>query len=241
VRLADNSIRKATQRGTLQIINATRDTVLLKNTLLVPGLAKDLVSVSRLTEKGCNIAFVNGAAEILIDGKVILKAKKSNGLYFIKTYAAANIVAREGKGRSITEWHKILGHLNFKSVRGLETQVSDMCISNYSYTDCEVCMKAKATRSSFKEKRVKKYISPGESLAMDLGFIDGRPYLAITDEFSGCSMIWSLGRKSEAPGLIMQYIEWIKNQFNYKVRRLITDGGTEFINTTLKDYCDKHG
>ncbi len=79
--------------------------MLLKNTLLVPGLAKGLVSLSRLTEKGCNI----------------------------------------------------------------------MCISNYSYTDCEVCMKAKATRSSFKEKRVKEYISPGESLAMDLGFIDGRP------------------------------------------------------------------
>ena len=63
---------------------------------------------------------------------MILKTEEAKGLYYIKAYAAANIVARECKCRSITDWHIILGHLNFKEVKDLETQVNDMCISDYS-------------------------------------------------------------------------------------------------------------
>ena len=76
-------------------------------------------------------------------------------------------------------------------------------------------------------------INAGEVLSADLGFVDGQPYLTVTDMYSKCSKTWSAGKKSNVPGIIKEHIAWLKTQFNYTLKCIICDGGGEFINQSF--------
>jgi hypothetical protein len=148
VHLADNTTRKCTQRGTLTI-QSNGVEISFKKTLIVPKLAKRLISVSKLIQKGCKIVFLEDKAQIFKDNIILFEASHKNGLYQIVSDAKVNLVISKS-GKSLMEWHRILGHLNLEAVKRLPNTVSDMVISDYTEEECKVCCKAKATR--LKEK-----------------------------------------------------------------------------------------
>ena len=57
--------------------------VTLQNLKYVPGVAANLVSVSKATEAGAKAVFVRDRCQLEIDGEVVLEARKSKGIYVI--------------------------------------------------------------------------------------------------------------------------------------------------------------
>ncbi|KAF3781256.1 Retrovirus-related Pol polyprotein from transposon TNT 1-94 [Nymphaea thermarum] len=109
--------------GDLQV-NIQRTDFLLKNSLHVPKIAHNLISVGRFTsDNNCNFEFT--PSEFMIKdhktGSVILRGRKtSDGLYLVQVKTSFNgdikkaCVARQIKKvqGSYEEWHRRLGHAN---------------------------------------------------------------------------------------------------------------------------------
>jgi hypothetical protein len=65
--------------------------------------------------------------------------------------------------------------------------------------------------------------------------------IPLSDPHSGWRYHNYATSKDEIADGVIASIEHAKRQFSRNIKRLYTDGGTEFINRTLKEYCTKNG
>jgi hypothetical protein len=216
--------------------------LVLSEVLHVPALKdKFLISVPKLVEKGCSIEFNANGAQVKMGNHTLLECTVRNGIYLINaTIATKTALTTTTQSKSITEWHRIFGHLNFKDVQRLPSVVDGVRITTQEHQDCEVCLKSKATRKSF-AKMSTKSLMPGDRQCVDIGFIDGTPYLTITDDASGCTKTSILQKKSDAASEIIEYVKWLKTQFNIIVKEIRCDGAEEFKTKELKNFYSTNG
>lgn len=115
--------------------------------------------------------------------------------------------------------------------------------------ECKACTLGKGTRTAFGHRGLDKGSAPGEVLHMDTFFIprqDGdRSWmeygLVVTDPFSEYRWFRRLDSKDEAAPRVIDILRIVQTQTVRKVKRLYADGGTEFINQTLRAFCHNHG
>lgn len=85
--LADGKTVKAKGCGQGSIsgvgLHGDKVEVKLKRLLYVPGLTRNILSVSRITEDGCTVVFESSRCRIMHGETVIAVAKKSGGLYYL--------------------------------------------------------------------------------------------------------------------------------------------------------------
>jgi len=96
--------------------------VSLNNTLHVPDLRSNLLSVGKITERGFMVIFEkNGASLLDRHGNVKLVADKVDGLYFIRESEETARVASESEVPPVAttkvSWHRRLGPQRFGSLR----------------------------------------------------------------------------------------------------------------------------
>lgn len=97
-------------------VNGRIKNVSLKHALCVPDLRVNLLSVSKITEKGLEVNFRRNDARILnTAGDVCLVAKRINDLYYIQNTKQSVCIVNE-ESQDISKWHRILGHLNFRDL-----------------------------------------------------------------------------------------------------------------------------
>jgi hypothetical protein len=89
----------------------------VKDVLLVPGLRKNLLSISALGEKGFIILFVDGEVLMWPKGEsfndAIVIRVQEGGLYKLKGDSETNLVHNTINPRDL--WHRRLTHLHYKS------------------------------------------------------------------------------------------------------------------------------
>ncbi len=122
----------------------------LLETLHVPELSFNLVSVSKVSEKGRIVRFVEAGCEIVaLHDQVLATATKCGSLYLLdcKTNEQINVAKV-----SMDVWHRRYGHLNGQSLKQLSVDglVVDL---DYNGTGeisfCEPCTAGKHHRSPF--------------------------------------------------------------------------------------------
>ena len=88
----------------------------MKDVLYVPGLKKNLLSISALEKKGFKVAFIDGKVLMWAKGETLNEAiiigSEENGLYKLKGHSEASMTHAIEKSREI--WHRILAHINYK-------------------------------------------------------------------------------------------------------------------------------
>ena len=87
----------------------------MKDVLYVPGLTKNLLSISALEKKGFKIAFIDGEVFIWAKGKTMKEAiviGKEGGLYKLKGHSEATMTHAIENSCEIL--HRILDHINYK-------------------------------------------------------------------------------------------------------------------------------
>ena len=115
--------------------------------------------------------------------------------------------------------------------------------------ECTACVKGKATRTPFGHRGLDRGTKAGECVHMDTYQVkverDGRMVveygLVMKDMFSGYMWHAQLRSKDEVANYVAVLVRQAETQFGCTVKRLYADGGTEFINQTLKAFCSKHG
>ena len=90
----------------------------MKDVLFVPGLKKNLLSISTLDAKGMMVVFVDGQVLMWSRGKTIDDAivigEKEGGLYKLKGHLEQAFVHETVEPNEI--WHRILAHVHYRAL-----------------------------------------------------------------------------------------------------------------------------
>jgi hypothetical protein len=90
----------------------------MKDVLYVPGLTKNLLSISTLDNKGSMVAFIDGEVLMWPKGKTIEDAvvieTKEGGLYKLKGHS--DIAMTHFTESPCELWHRRLAHINYKAL-----------------------------------------------------------------------------------------------------------------------------
>ncbi|MDR3737610.1 MAG: reverse transcriptase domain-containing protein [Terracidiphilus sp.] len=165
------------------------------------------------------------------------------------------------KVKAIVDLHVKLGHMPFaRLMRVLKTgstldvgkpfaEEQTLQQAEQAIAECKACCEGKMTRSWLGHRGLDKGNAPLEALHMDTysvqlanGDRKWQEYgVPLSDPLSGWRYHNFAASKDEIANGVIASIEHAKCQFNRNIKRLYTNGGSEFINRTLKEYCAKNG
>lgn len=242
VTLADGSIIQAVGSGSVVLRCENRE-VTLSNCLHIPSLTNNLVSLSHLYAKGCQLHYLgNNLFEVLLNGSRLLHGYIQDGIFILSIIIGMQSQT-VNSARPITDaslLHRRLGHLNLSYLRMLVPNLS-------SLPPCSTCMLSKHHRLPFPGK-IPRPTGLLDVIHSDLsGRISppslngGRYYLKFTDGFSKYKHIYILKFKSEALSIFKTFKVLVENQTGRKIKRLVNDGGGEYINEEFKSFLDSAG
>jgi hypothetical protein len=94
----------------------SENSITMKDVLYVPGLKKNLLSISALDKKGYRVSFIDGEFLMWAKGETINEAivigNEENGLYKLKGHPETAMT--HAIENSCELWHRRLAHINYK-------------------------------------------------------------------------------------------------------------------------------
>jgi transposase InsO family protein len=113
---------------------------------------------------------------------------------------------------------------------------------------CSACQASKQVGNTHLTKSVMSTLRPLELLHMNLfdpttyKSIDGNSYgLVVVDDHSRYTSVFFLSDKSNMSSIFKDFAKRAENEFDFKIRKIRSDSGSEFKNYRNEDYCDKKG
>ena len=211
----------------------------MQNVLFCPELHVNLISVSKLFEKGCNVYFGNETCTIWKGKQKLFSATKLNGLYIVESQTE--------KACSAFDWHRKLAH--FGQMTKLKTNVLGIPPEDiFDIDNCETCIRAKQTRQQIQKIKEENTSSVGELIHMDLmGPItpvgkNGEKYiLSMLDEKSKIGVAKPLMRKSDTASTVINGLKYLERQTGNKIKCVRSDRGKEFLNEELRTFLNSSG
>lgn len=221
--------------------------VMLDNVLFVPQADSNLVSVSRLIEKGFAVIFDSSGCFLDKDDNRLLIAEKSENLYKLNIMNEKVYLNRsENKRLCIHEWHLRLAHRNLNDIMEMKKRGLKIKDCNCEII-CESCIKGKLSRTPFPATAV-----PTDNVLdcivsdicgpMPINSYGGAKYFAtFIDVHSKYSAVYFLKTKDEVEDRLIEYLEYLKNIFERKVKVFRSDRGTEYMSNRVQDYLKSEG
>lgn len=237
IKVANNTAIKVRAIGNTKIPVITEegvDEIIAKGVMYAPESAANLLSVSRIVNKGFTVTF-SPKESYISDGEGIQIAKMldENGIYRLdapkeKVYFAAEVSSTE-------LWHRRLGHLNYKSVIALsKNPATKIKIRNIETLPCIPCIKGKQHRQPFqrsktRSKRILQMFHSDVCGPMENESIGGsRYFLTLIDDYSRKIFVFFLKEKSQVTETFIEFKTLIENQTGNRIKILRTDNGREY-------------
>lgn len=66
-------------------------------------------------------------------------------------------------------------------------------------------------------------------------------FLTIVDDYTRGTWVYLLKDKSETGNILVTFHNMVRTQFNKKIKRVRSDNGTEFVNSTLRAFFQQEG
>jgi hypothetical protein len=197
----------------------------------------NLISVSKLADKGCSATFGKNEAIVMKNGRMIFRAKRAGNLFVIDTQCQE--FEKINSVRSLYMWHRILGHANINDVK---STLGDRGIAfkNQDVQNCETCLRSKFKRSPFKEAIEQKWtFNIGELVSTDVEgpmrtrSVDGYLYNFKFVDYRSRYIHIAFGRtKDLASGALKQFIPWLER----RIPELCSVIKEEYVNNDLKTH-----
>jgi hypothetical protein len=117
--LANSCSTKIVGSGTIQLSVEENLTVRLDETLYVPDLRSNLLSVAKMTEHGFEVIFRRNEAIVTNPdtGENLIVARRDKDMYYIDELSEESRVSQISM--SLQEWHERFGHLNEKDLKNI--------------------------------------------------------------------------------------------------------------------------
>ncbi|CAK9826054.1 Retrovirus-related Pol polyprotein from transposon TNT 1-94 [Anthophora retusa] len=258
--LASNATTTVDGRGTVEIVTrvgGTTRNINLEETLYIPDLRSNLLSVAKITDRDLDVVFNKYGARVLDKhGNIILKANRIGGLYCVqdeKTDECGAISSPDddtGPCNDLETWHRRLGHTNVDDIRKAKHRQMIRGLEKYKLSGnmiCEICAQGKMTRAPFSNKSKRKTM-PLEIIHSDIcgpmrTESNGGSLYFVTfiDDASRWCEVRFLRRKSEAFAAFREVKKMLENFSGRKIKYLQSDNGREYVNEQFDDFLKENG
>lgn len=218
----------------------------LIDTLYVPQLTQNLISVNSITNNGGTVKFSQDKVEIFKNNNLILKGNKENGLFTVDIINRSLLTCEKS---TALDWHIKLGHPSQKTLENLPNLVDGMSIQGNKTIEkqtCETCIVSKQTRLPFNTTRTRAdralQIIHTDICGQLEPTHDGNRYiLTILDDYTHFTKIYLLKLKSQASYYLKQYIQESERELKEKVSTIRCDNGGEYKSTEFVSWCRQNG
>ena len=270
VKVANGQIVRACHTGTvrLKFLDSRKRLVsyTLDQVLYHPDFASNLLCVARLTRHKNWVYHADGDGTYLItpDGAkipVVTTGKVSIllGAGTERVYGA--IRAESPNIRRLVLLHERLSHMGLsemvKLVRSgrtdlgkVELSEADVEAARMIVRECAACALGKQTRTALDHRGLETGTKAGEVLHMDSYVVkfqgrDGQPCtqhsVSIKDTCSGEGYQLIVDTKDQIAGAVIEKLRQIERQSGGPVKVIHSDGGSEFVNSAIKNYVSQQG
>jgi hypothetical protein len=251
----ENEEMKAIGTGSVEVLCEGRE-VCLNDVAYCPDAEFNLLSVSKLLEKGIGVVFDARSKRAYLEknGKVMTWLIKRGGLFAVKfdfVKMQANAALSTVK-ITMEVAHNRLGHINSRTIQRLskDNLMNNLILENepFDSSECKVCIQNKATKMSLNP--VKTWESAkeiGEKIHCDIKelpqAIHGMKYnISFLDEYSQYCCTYQTSRKDEAIARFRDCVyPWFKTQTGKSIKILVCDKAKEFISGENRKFCDSMG
>jgi hypothetical protein len=218
----------------------------MKDVLYVPGLTKNLLSISALNKKGFKVVFIYGEFLMWPKGKTMEEAivigKEEGGLYKLKGHS------EEALTHSIENtcelWHRILAHINYKALPYVSKAVTRLPEFKVDHEGmCNGCAQGKNIKNPFlkrdnKAEGILELIHSNVCGPMSSTSISGYVYyVSFIDDYSRKTWVYFLESKDEVFDKFKEFKSLIKNLSKRKIKILRSDNGGEYTSKEFVNFC----
>lgn len=271
--LANNSSTEIIAKGDIKLnakLSGESKIIKLCDTLYVPDLRTNLMSVGKITKNGYEVLFKkNNALVFGPDNEIKLIADRVGDLYYARVQGSVENSARkivqnvvENQEESnlayktsseiALSWHRRLGHLNFKDLlEGARKGTMKGLNINFSLNNvdmqCDICSKGKMIRNSFPKMSERK-TNLLEIIHTDVcgpfrveSLGKSKYYIEFIDDNSRWCEVRFMKSKSEVLQKTKEYIAMVEKQTDRKIKCIQSDNGTEYTNNDFNKFLKQHG
>nr|KYP36220.1 Copia protein [Cajanus cajan]KYP68721.1 Copia protein [Cajanus cajan] len=220
----------------------------LENVLFVPQFSCNLISVHKLARDSKCILTYDENRCVLQDQtmkEMIGLGDMHEGVYILRRPTKSIYFTAFLKNMAGT-WHSRLGHPLFEALQKISNIVKCSFITNKEEC-CDICHKSKQCRFPFNRSN-NKAEAPFHLIHYDLwgkyntASHNGSHYfLTIVDDYSRATWVYLMRHKSETLDMLKKFCTIIKRQFNVDVKKIRSDNGTEFTNSSFQRYIREEG
>jgi transposase InsO family protein len=222
----------------------------MKDVLYVPGLTKNLLSISALEKKGFRVAFIDGEVLMWAKGETLKEAivigKEEGGLYKLKGYSEAAMTHAIENPCEL--WHRILAHINYKALPYVCKAVTGLPELKIDHEGvCNGCAQGKNIKNPF-PKRDSKAEGALELIHSDVcgpmpsSSISGYVYyVSFIDDYSHKTWVYFLKSKDEVFSKFKEFKALIENLSERKIKILRSDNGGEYTSKEFVNFCKDVG
>ncbi|KAI3509833.1 hypothetical protein L1887_25356 [Cichorium endivia] len=228
------------------------DLVSLQNVFHVPGMKKNLLSVSQLTSSGNYVLFGPQDVKVYKDLKIFekptIEGRRVESVYVLSAESA--YVDKTRKNETADLWHARLGHVGYHKLKVIiEKSMLKGLPQLEVKTDvvCAGCQYGKAHQLPYKESkfRAKK---PLELIHSDVfgpvkqTSVSGMRYmLTFIDDYSRYVWVFFMKEKSDTFSKFKEFKITVEGEVGMKIRCLRSDNGGEYTSEEFKQYLKECG
>ncbi|MBW0525550.1 hypothetical protein O181_065265 [Austropuccinia psidii MF-1] len=220
--------------GTVKLI-CNEKPLILENSLFVPGLNCNLVSLLQLFDEKLVISRCKSQFTLESEGSVIIKGTISNNLMKVKYLIPQAFVSKI----NTHYWHQRLGHPGPATLKSMGLPSNTI--------NCTTCDLNKAHLLPFKDHFEHVHL-PLDCVHLDLvgpitpPSVSGyRYFLTIADQSTLFKITCFLKNKSDSFNEFLQQKIFMENLHDRKLKKLVSDRGGEFLNHKFKALSEKCG
>jgi transposase InsO family protein len=222
--------------------------------LHVEGLAKNLLSVSKMTDQGYEVNFQANTCLMKRDNTTI-KGVRHGSLY--KLLGSFNdkktslIMETKQTSNKADLWHQRYGHLGISSLQKL--QANDMVVhldigKHAKLKFCEGCVYGKQHRDGFPTQGGTRATQLLELIHSDVNgpmrttsHGGAKYFVTFIDDFSRKTFVYFMKQKSEVLDHFKIFKALVEKQTGFEIQKLRSDNGGEYTSKAFKQFCEQHG
>ncbi|MCO5603945.1 hypothetical protein L7F22_058102 [Adiantum nelumboides] len=230
----------------------------LPDVLYVPGIKKNLLSVSSLAKNGLRVIFEDDKC-IVRDQEngysLITTGTLENELFVLDRYEKQiQACIEETKTQAMQDaelWHARFGHVGYGSLMTLQrhNMVHDLSLLEMLPRHvCEGCVLGKMHKFTFLQDGSVRGTRKLQLVHSDVCGPMRMPsmgnilyFVTFIDDFSRFCWVYPLKAKSDVFANFQHYVAMVENETGCKVQTLRTNQGGEYMSAAFKDFLGKKG
>ncbi|CAH9134446.1 unnamed protein product [Cuscuta epithymum] len=250
VKMGNGELVEAKGKGTI-VIDTKKGTRYIRNVLLVPRLAQNLLSVGQMMESGYALHFEKNSCRIYDkkNNQEIAEVKMGNNRNFpIQWQYPQKAMLAQLSDTSL--WHRRFGHFNLNALRLLHQKkmMRDMPPLDEKEGLCEGCMVGKQHRQPFpiektwRAKQILELVHTDVCGPMRTPSVSkNRYFILFIDDYSRMTWVYFFQEKSEVFRIFKRFKNFVEKQSGHQIKKLRSDRGTEYNSKEFDQFCEDEG